>query len=308
VSNGTILLGSGKSLHWPARFDMHTGTLKRPPGGLAFDEPDGPVITFLGKPCSETARAYGYELLCGRQMFCPEGELYPKGWEAHNPRTYYFVRSDDAGREVWIAPFALTTTMPAWDDSLFFTAVQNDCQLHAFTPAQLIARLDLVASGQDTRCQTTAFGAKVLHTVTDPVYNSSAPQAYDDAQWGPIHGEALAMALSANLAIACVSNKFQSADIATEVVKDTAAPDLARPWFARALDRSDGALVWEHRLPAMPRLNSICVTRSGRVVVVLHTGALVCLGATELPVSRDAIERSTWHNGGTGSKAGRKEL
>ena len=79
-----------------------------------------------------------------------------------------------------------------------------------------------------------------------------------------------AVALAKNAAV--ITRGIQATDDRGRLVNEYEG------WTVAALSREDGSIIWEHDLPGEPMLNGLCIDRTGRVIVSLREGGVVCVG------------------------------
>ncbi len=209
--------------------------------GLAPFDPD--TGTYVGPEVGDQRRIGGEEVgVFGEGFLLHGGRLRYAPVEpiVNGYRFKFFSQTQDGG----ISEKELTLSMitPAWDTRrLVYLTGQNTA-----VPG--------VPRAMDAARVKTHLKNPGEHPSADTLWEASALHTMEFKVLG------LALARDAVLAIA---------------TKPQPRTRKNQGWLL-ALDRDDGAILWEERLQAEPRLGGLCIDRDGRILVSMAHGGLAC--------------------------------
>ncbi|NLF40011.1 PQQ-like beta-propeller repeat protein [bacterium] len=147
---------------------------------------------------------------------------------------------------------------PAWDDEIIVLSSLGFSGLESWHVTGLVTRMmaknpadrETDDSGSWNNYKFVWKNAGVLPNLTERI-------------WGPDNRTMRAYALAANEILVAHTN--------------------AGGWRLSALQRSNGAQIWDIALPGQPVRTGICITRDGRVIVPMIGGSVACIEAMPEP-------------------------
>ena len=221
-----------------AAYDLATGT---------FDPAAG---------CSDRLRGREIGLLGERHMVLSGPTLFrgPNERRTLTGAALAFLGLDPRDPLITTTPhFAGQTVLPAWDDGLMVSSTAR--QLVVWDTPKLLELLDKAARDAPPKAAGANRPAATVGT------GAAAPSAAWTAKEAPLWGIALA----------------KNAIVTLQGIPSPRGIG-ALGWQVVALDRRDGHVLWEFKLPSEPLVDGLCIDRHGSVVVALLSGGVIAAG------------------------------
>ena len=245
-------------------------------GRVCYDLADGKMAPpdFTGGPFDRNPAAE-IGIFADRFIFLGGSVLYRGASEQRQSKSHTLglMALDETGRAQYpeniIADSCIT---PAWDTgNLVLTSDRDGCTLMSLDVRQLVARLDQMPHKPlAEKCfqRPSRMSARLsLNTPGDPVPAARQPELKLWEQPCRTYG----LVLTPHTVV-----------VLREAPWKVRYPALAdRSWSVAALDRTNGQVFWEVKLPGEPMLNGVCLDRAGNIIVTLSNGAVVCVGQSK---------------------------
>jgi outer membrane protein assembly factor BamB len=244
AGDGRLWLPSGKA-GLPMSFDLKTGKT-------------APWSRVGGGRYSEIGLFGDYIIFGGRMLYSDQAfRRMDKGMEQ------LFVQHED-GRVLFpeVQLNASDVLPAAWDDASFLTAMRHARTLELWDAAQVKALL-----AKTIKECAPPKKAYIRHRAAQP-RKSKTLQDYAMRTWRDEKVELYGVALAANAAVALCGDGNRMEYV----------PRPSKNWHVKVRDRATGKLLWEQKLPSVPLLNGLCITRKGSVIVTLADGSVLAFG------------------------------